>query len=119
MLVFLLCLIGAYRFACIELNAAKVTVKKPFEKPFSIEPFYDPSLSDKDENYAMYYPNHMAVDSSGNVYVADCGNHRILKFSPDGKFIKKWGSFGPGPGSFHFRNLDAAYLYIDKHFQKR
>src|SRR5918912_2460542 len=34
----------------------------------------------------------IAVDRSGNVYVAELGNGRISKFSPDGKFITKWSS---------------------------
>jgi tripartite motif-containing protein 71 len=34
----------------------------------------------------------MAIDSSGNLYVAELGNSRISKFTPDGKFITKWGS---------------------------
>jgi tripartite motif-containing protein 71 len=34
----------------------------------------------------------LAVDSSGNVYVAELGNSRISKFTSDGKFITKWGS---------------------------
>ena len=29
-------------------------------------------------------PTYTAVDSSGNVYVADAGNHRIQKFDSDG-----------------------------------
>jgi NHL repeat/Thrombospondin type 3 repeat len=34
----------------------------------------------------------VATDASGNVYVADSGNHRIQKFSSTGSFIAKWGS---------------------------
>ena len=30
-------------------------------------------------------PNDVAVDTSGNVYIADTGNHRIRKVTPDGK----------------------------------
>jgi tripartite motif-containing protein 71 len=40
--------------------------------------------------------NHLwgvAVDSSGNVYVADTGNDRVQKFTNTGTFIRKWGSF--------------------------
>ncbi len=44
----------------------------------------------------------IAVDDDDNVYVADTDNHRIQKqkFSPDGNFIKKWGSYGTGDGEF-------------------
>src|ERR687884_826389 len=34
----------------------------------------------------------IAVDHSGNVYVAELGNGRISKFTADGKFITKWSS---------------------------
>ena len=34
----------------------------------------------------------IAVDPSGNVYVAELGNGRISKFTADGKFITKWSS---------------------------
>ena len=39
-------------------------------------------------------PWSVAVDSQGNVYVADTWNHRIQKFTADGQFIKMWGTFG-------------------------
>ena len=45
-------------------------------------------------------PSGLAVDSSGNVYVADTGNDRIQKFDSNGKFITKWGSPGSGDGQF-------------------
>jgi sugar lactone lactonase YvrE len=38
-------------------------------------------------------PGGIAVDSAGNVYVADTWNHRIQKFDRDGNFLAKWGSF--------------------------
>lgn len=37
-------------------------------------------------------PYGIAVDSSGNIYVADTGNYRIQKFSSDGKFLLSWGN---------------------------
>src|SRR6187200_3562221 len=39
-------------------------------------------------------PTGIAVDlKTGNVYVSDTGNNHIDKFTPDGKFIKSFGSF--------------------------
>jgi len=35
---------------------------------------------------AMSEPNSVAVDSAGNVYVADFGNHRVIKFDSAGAF---------------------------------
>jgi len=46
------------------------------------------------------HPNGVALDSSGNVYVADTGNNRIQKFTSSGQFITKWGSEGNGDGQF-------------------
>jgi streptogramin lyase len=45
-------------------------------------------------------PTGVAVDGSGNVYVADHGNSRIQKFTNTGTFVTKWGSFGNGNGQF-------------------
>jgi tripartite motif-containing protein 71 len=39
-------------------------------------------------------PTGVAVDSSGNVYVADNNNSRIQKFDSNDNFITKWGSYG-------------------------
>jgi sugar lactone lactonase YvrE len=38
----------------------------------------------------LFRPQDVAVDSSGNVYVADSWNGYIQKFSSDGTFITKW-----------------------------
>jgi uncharacterized protein (TIGR03663 family) len=43
---------------------------------------------------AFYGPRGIAVDSNGNVYVADTGNKRIQVFTPDGQFIRQWGGGG-------------------------
>jgi DNA-binding beta-propeller fold protein YncE len=45
-------------------------------------------------------PLDMASDSSGNIYVADTANHRILVFGPDGTFSFKFGKMGDKRGQF-------------------
>ena len=47
-------------------------------------------------------PHGVAVDSFGNVFVADLGNHRIQKFDSSGNFLAKWGCDGSGDGEFGF-----------------
>jgi DNA-binding beta-propeller fold protein YncE len=42
----------------------------------------------------------LAVDASGEVFVADTGNQRIQKFTGDGDFLIAWGSPGSGNGQF-------------------
>jgi streptogramin lyase len=49
-------------------------------------------------------PSDVVVAANGDIFVADGhgtdSNARIVKFSPDGKFIKTWGKKGFGPGEF-------------------
>lgn len=46
------------------------------------------------------YPQSVAVDARGNVYVAEVGRDRILKFSTAGQFLTEWGGPGRQPGQF-------------------
>ncbi len=46
------------------------------------------------------FPQDLAVDSAGNVYVSDYGNRRIQKFDNDGNFLHTWGVKGSGNGQF-------------------
>ena len=48
----------------------------------------------------FYVEAGLAVDSSGNVWVADYGNNRVQEFSEKGAFIRTFGSVGSGNGQF-------------------
>ena len=47
-------------------------------------------------------PTGVAVAANGDIFVTDGHgqNNRVVKFSPDGRFIKTWGRTGAGPGDF-------------------
>jgi len=46
-------------------------------------------------------PSGLALDNSGNLYIADTNNDRILKFSPEGTLLKEQGGFGWDGGQFN------------------
>lgn len=56
----------------------------------------------EDETVAFYMPAGIALDSQGNLYILDTGNHRVQKFSPDGRYLASFGRQGQGPGDFSF-----------------
>jgi uncharacterized repeat protein (TIGR01451 family) len=45
-------------------------------------------------------PTGIAVDSTGNIYVADTNNHRIQQFDSNSNFLSQWGSQGSGDSQF-------------------
>jgi DNA-binding beta-propeller fold protein YncE len=46
-------------------------------------------------------PCGLAFDSDDNVYVVECRNDRVQRFSKDGKFQAAWGGAGSGEGQFN------------------
>ena len=55
-------------------------------------------------------PRAIAIDSAGNIFVADTGNNRIEKFSPTGTFLSIIGS----KGSDHGQLADPNGIAIDR-----
>jgi hypothetical protein len=56
--------------------------------------------------YTFDRPTGVAVAPNGDIFVADghsrnkFNSARVVKYSPDGKFIKAWGQMGSEPGNF-------------------
>jgi streptogramin lyase len=44
----------------------------------------------------VLYPKRLAIDSSGDVWVADAGNNRIEVFNEKGEYVTKFGGAGSG-----------------------
>lgn len=56
---------------------------------------------------------HVAVNTSGDIFIADIQNNKIQKFSEKGQFLNLIGKTGRGPGEF----LDLADFKLDKNNQ--
>lgn len=56
--------------------------------------------------YTLNRPSDVAIARNGDIFVADGHtgmdtNMRIVKYAPDGTFIKEWGRKGPAPGELN------------------
>jgi len=75
------------------------------------------------ENARFHSPYGAAVDSFGDVYVADTANHRIQKFSSGGELIWSFGSKGTGTKQFNRPTgvaIDAfARIYVTDYYNNR
>lgn len=49
------------------------------------------------------FPNDMALDPQGRLWVADTSNGRFAIFEPDGTFVETWGTKGEGDGEFNLQ----------------
>ena len=63
-----------------------------------------------DPHESFHKPADVAADSKGNIYVLDSGNHRVVKFDKDGRYLLEFGRFGQGPGEFS----SPVDIYIDR-----
>ncbi len=73
--------------------------------------------------YSFDRPTGVAIAQNGDIFVADghapnkSNSGRVVKYSPDGTFIKEWGHLGSEPGNFRephdiFVGGSRGYVYV-------
>lgn len=73
--------------------------------------------------YAFDRPTGVAIAANGDIFVADghspnkSNSGRVVKYSPEGRFIKTWGRVGSEPGNFRephdiFVGGSKGYVYV-------
>ncbi len=55
-------------------------------------------IGDKENQEQIYIPSSIKVGPDGNIYILDDKDSFIKVYSPDGKFLRKMGGEGYGPG---------------------
>ena len=48
----------------------------------------------------VIHPVDMTVDNTGNLYIVDEKGHRVVKYSPEGKYLDAFGEYGDAAGQF-------------------
>ena len=96
---------GYYSYAVTSSNIATTALPTPIPTPTpnpasSPHQFVAKWGSQGSGDGQFQNPAGAALDSGGNIYVTDTGNHRIQKFDSSGVFLAKWGSQGSGDGQF-------------------
>lgn len=94
------------------LAQAQVTADIP-ESSARLSPFYV-SARQGDVRHKFSSPSAMAVTRSGNIYVFDDGNSRIVKLDGSGKFLMEFGQPGSGAGQVQAGGLSDA-LAVDQY----
>lgn len=84
-LLFLLVLLFAYYFFLIT---RPFDVKTRALEPLGIKHLF--SIYGISKTDTLQKPNGVTFDKEGNIYVADTGNDRLLKFDDSGNFLKKF-----------------------------
>jgi sugar lactone lactonase YvrE len=91
-----------YHYRLVGVNAGGTVPGE--DKTFTakdVPPIFSSSFGTTGSGYGQFKgPYGMAIDSSGNIWVADSGNDRVQKFNSKGEYQSQFGSTGIGNGQF-------------------
>lgn len=95
-------LAGALALACIALALApgRATAEACPGVGSQPCPYASASIVGQRAEGVLRFPEAVAVDPFGNVYVADQLSYVVQKFTAAGEFETEWGSYGGGHGMF-------------------
>jgi hypothetical protein len=82
------------------------------EASLQLTPFYL-SSQQRDVKLKLSSPAAIAIAASGNIYVFDDGNSRIVKLNPNGSFMAEFGQPGTGAGAVNRADLNDS-IAVDK-----
>jgi hypothetical protein len=103
-------LITAMIMIIMLASCSKPAEKMDIELLFTIDGgFETQKVEDYDRKFTVI--SDIEVDSKGNIYLFNPRLERILKFTPDGEFVKYFGSRGTWKGEF--MNADDFYMISD------
>lgn len=63
-----------------------------------VRPVFAVGVADGAEHEMFGQVAGVAFDDAGNLFVLDRGNHRVVVYGPDGRFVRMFGRRGGGPG---------------------
>ena len=82
------------------------------EASLQLTPFYL-SSQQRDVKLKLSSPAAIAIAASGNIYVFDDGNSRIVKLNPNGSVIAEFGQPGTGAGAVNRADLNDSIAVDD------
>ena len=78
-------------------KASQEKLEINLEEIFSISAL---DSENEDDEKGVIAPSSFHVDSKGNIFIFDGSEIKVVKFDDMGKFIKKFGQKGSGPGEY-------------------
>ena len=84
----------------VAANAQQKITLPTQDKPLAEKPatVFQIGAEDGEDWELLSGVRSVAFDAQDNLYVLDANNHRVLVFNPAGKFVRKIGKKGEGPG---------------------